>query len=481
MSRARASASAAYESGLFEVRDVVVDDHAWTSADDDAFREHVRLNPAATLHEPGASLRQALDELTELEIERSRMVAQQQRVMVAIAGGAPRSRPVTVWDEDDEPRTLALTDDAVELIAVVLHRSPGTVRRQLATARTLVRLPRTLAAVESGSLGADHAEQVARGAHDLHEDLWPRYEHLVLGRLLSAGAARTPGEAASVSRRVRARLDPRGEERRRSRARRHEDVRIWAEEDGLACLQARLPLADAARVHAALDARARLLPYDPDHSMGVRRAAALVDTVCGGALDAGVALGVTVDLPVLLGLADDPAFVDWPIGAPEPITAGALRELLSDPRVPVTVRRLVVDPATGCLLDRGRSSYRVPESLRAFLVARDGTCRFPGCARRAGQCDMDHVRPWDEGGGTDRSNLVPLCRRHHLLKTHGGWSIVDQRTGGAVVWRAPDGRHVVTRPWRSDLSPPEPSPPEPSPPEPTRSSVPTRRPDDPPF
>ena len=265
---------------------------------------------------------------------------------------------------------------------------------------------------------------------------------------------------------MRARIDTAGEEARRLSARRHQDVRIWAEDDGLACVQARIPLVDAARVHAALDASARRLPYDPDESIGIRRAMALVDAICGtqvgavtgsgargrgargrGAAAVEVQVHVTCDLPTLLGLADEPALVTMPAGSPEPITADALRALLSDPQVPMTLRRLVLDPLTGHLLDRGRTSYRVPDSLRAFLVARDGSCRFPGCPRRADRCDIDHIQPWDDAGGTDRANLIPLCRRHHLLKTHAQWSIVDRREDGTVRWRAPDGRHIITRPW----------------------------------
>jgi hypothetical protein len=363
---------------------------------------------------------------------------------------------VTIRDEDDEPRSVALTDEAVELMSTVLHRSPDTVRRQLGTARMLAHLPRTLAAVESGALSAEHAEQIARIAQDLPLGRLEDYEDAVLARALMSASAMTPGETAALARRVRARLDAAGEEARRQASRKHEDVRIWAEFDGLACLQARIPLVDAARVHAALDARARRLPYDPDESIGMRRAMALVEAICGaagtgaagtGAVAVGVQVHVTCDLPTLLGLADEPALVTMPAGPPEPIPAEALRALLSDPGVPMTLRRLVLDPLTGHLLDRGRTSYRVPGSLRAFLVARDGTCRFPGCPRRADHCDIDHIQPWDDAGGTDRANLIPLCRRHHLLKTHGEWSIAERRDDGSIEWLAPDGRRIVTRPW----------------------------------
>jgi hypothetical protein len=231
-------------------------------------------------------------------------------------------------------------------------------------------------------------------------------------------------------------------------------------------LQARLPLADAARVHAALNARARRVPYDPDHTMGMRRATALVDAVCGTSqpdtsTGPGIAVQVTVDLATLAGLADTPGLVDLPSG-PEPVTAQAVRELLADPRVPVAFRRLITDPVSGQVLDRGRTAYRVPDALRDFLIARDVICRFPGCTRRAEACDIDHLVPWSAGGRTDRDNLIPLCRRHHVIKTFGRWTPIRRRPDGAVEWRAPDGTIVIDHPWRSNRPPPPVPPPAPS-------------------
>jgi hypothetical protein len=336
------------------------------------------------------------------------------------------------------------------------------VRRQLAVARTLRQLPRTSAATESGVLGVEHAEWIARAAHGLPATLLADFEETVLGRVLAPGVVLSPGEVGAFARRVRARLDAAGEQARREQARRHQDVRVWAEDDGLACLQARLPLADAARVHAALNARARRVPYDPDHTMGMRRAAALVDAVCGTTDPATVvAVQVTVDLATLAGLADTPGLVQMPAGTPEPATAQAVRELLADPRVPVTFRRLITDPVTGQVLDRGRTCYRVPDALRDFLIARDVTCRFPGCTRRAEACDIDHLVPWSAGGRTDRDNLIPLCRRHHIIKTFGPWRILEHRADGAVIWQAPDGQHITDQPWRANLPPPPATPPTP--------------------
>jgi hypothetical protein len=59
---------------------------------------------------------------------------------------------------------------------------------------------------------------------------------------------------------------------------------------------------------------------------------------------------------------------------------------------------------------------------------------------------VDHVIPFAQGGFTCLCNLQPLCRRHHRLKTFGGW---DARfTGpaettypvGTVEWTSPTGQ-----------------------------------------
>ena len=139
---------------------------------------------------------------------------------------------------------------------------------------------------------------------------------------------------------------------------------------------------------------------------------------------------------------------DTHIGAPV-----ALRDLLADPRVPVTLRRMVTDPTTGQLLDLGRSSYRLTGPLRRFILSRDTTCRFPHCTRPARRCDIDHIRSWHDDGRTDRDNLIPLCRRHHVLKTHGRWTILRRRPDGTVEWRAPDGTRVISHPWHPTRDP----------------------------
>jgi hypothetical protein len=157
---------------------------------------------------------------------------------------------------------------------------------------------------------------------------------------------------------------------------------------------------------------------------------------CGSAAGAArPAISVIIDLPTLLGLADNPG----ELRGHGPIPAVLARALAADGRW----RRLVTDPVTGTALDYGRRSYVPPADLAAFVTARDRTCRFPHCTRPAERCDRDHRRAWDDGGATSAANLASLCRRHHRLKTFGGWRY-QPRDDGGIDWSSPTGHRYTT-------------------------------------
>ncbi|MCD6638637.1 MAG: HNH endonuclease [Nocardioides sp.] len=91
--------------------------------------------------------------------------------------------------------------------------------------------------------------------------------------------------------------------------------------------------------------------------------------------------------------------------------------------------------------------YAIPDRIRDHVITRDRTCRFPWCTQPARRCDLDHVVPYDhqaeaEGrpqpGPTSAANLIPLCRRHHRLKTHTGWRVAMPEPG-RVTWTSPHG------------------------------------------
>jgi hypothetical protein len=111
--------------------------------------------------------------------------------------------------------------------------------------------------------------------------------------------------------------------------------------------------------------------------------------------------------------------------------------------------------------------YRPSAKLAAFIRARDITCRFPGCRVPAERCDIDHVVPYPMGP-THPSNLVCLCRKHHLLKTFwvDDWAL-SLASDGTAIWTSPTGKRYITHPgcrclfpaWNTDTgqlpTPPE--------------------------
>ena len=101
-------------------------------------------------------------------------------------------------------------------------------------------------------------------------------------------------------------------------------------------------------------------------------------------------------------------------------------------------RRLVTDPASGVVIDVGRTRYRPPAGLADLVRARDRACVFPTCQTPAERCDIDHLTAWSQGGTTSLDNLTTLCQAHHRLKHTPGWSL-SRADDGSLVWRTPSG------------------------------------------
>jgi hypothetical protein len=110
--------------------------------------------------------------------------------------------------------------------------------------------------------------------------------------------------------------------------------------------------------------------------------------------------------------------------------------------------------------------YKVPADIREQVQLRDRTCVFPGCARPARRCDVDHIIAYDhdadaEGrpqpGPTTTSNLACLCRFHHRLKTHSPWHY-RMTAPGVFEWTSPHGhRYRRDHTGTTALGPPGPS------------------------
>ncbi|MGP3925643.1 DUF222 domain-containing protein [Streptomyces sp. 8N616] len=154
---------------------------------------------------------------------------------------------------------------------------------------------------------------------------------------------------------------------------------------------------------------------------------------------------VTVSFDTLIGATDDPA----ELKGYGPITAGQARALATEPGS--IWRRLITQPTTGMLIKTDPTTYRPTAETARHVIARDGRCAFPSCQMPAHRCDLDHVQPFnhqapENGGHTTPENLIPLCRRHHLLKHHGGWSVERDNTNGHAAWTAPTGHTYTNTP-----------------------------------
>jgi hypothetical protein len=267
--------------------------------------------------------------------------------------------------------------------------------------------------------------------------------------------------------------------------------RVVRTPDGAGMSWVSMLLADAAAgtVMTAIDAIARRIPKTDPRTADQRRADAAVQlalhalhgstgagTTTG--IDAGVAAGaaagvgaggglgplprehgmrpavhVTVALSTLLGLDEQPGELDGTGSIP----ASVARRIAADETG--TWRRLVTDEL-GRLVDYGRTTYRPPKDLTDYVIARDRTCRFPHCNRRAARCEVDHREAWECGGATCAFNLEALCPRHHHGKHETGWT-PRRLPNGDLEWTSPTGhvyiKEAATYPIDQTLHPPEPT------------------------
>ena len=402
-----------------------------------------------------------VDYLAALERQTSWLQAAMQRAIVAVAGisEGKSDGPFTGVDEAER-----------EDVSSALRLSAGTAQMRIDVARTLVNhLPNTCSALATGELSAAHATVIAKEtAAAIRDGLSEFAIFSIEEKAIAHAEFHTPSQVAQQVRSAIAKFAPATFEEVVEKARDSRRVSCYNDVDGMSTVVAILPAADAQTVMKAIEAfiikgsAAWEISNDSNtsglntsgsknsdtRSADMKRADALT-SLAGFALAASsedvalhrrpITVNVTIDLPTLLGLSENPGQLAG-YGA---IPASVARALASDGKW----KRFITDPQTGALLDYGRETYQPPQALIDFLIARDRTCRFPGCRRSAALSDLDHAQSWEEGGTTSLENLGALCRRHHLLKTHGGWGI-ESRADGSCTWTSPLGK-IYQTPARS--------------------------------
>ncbi|MFE0747567.1 DUF222 domain-containing protein [Gordonia sp. NPDC058843] len=167
---------------------------------------------------------------------------------------------------------------------------------------------------------------------------------------------------------------------------------------------------------------------------------------------------IVVNLSTLIGLDDDPAFLD----RHGIVDADTARQLLAEARrtyIHPTPAEPDAPPAPASAPDSSATRYAPSKKLQALVRAGELCCTFPGCNAPVWQIDLDHTDPFDHadprrGGPTDARNLKPLCRFHHRIKTFTSWQDHQDElftawfttpTGHMFVGNAFSGRDLFNR------------------------------------
>ena len=150
-----------------------------------------------------------------------------------------------------------------------------------------------------------------------------------------------------------------------------------------------------------------------------------------------------------------------------PVSVGVVESLMNDAALDLVFTR------TGDIRAIHHVNRTISPQLRGALIHRDRTCVVPGCSVRT-KLEIDHLRPFGQGGPTTLDNLARLCSFHHGLKTYEGWTLSRHGpTDDDPRWSfdplppfdadpdaqpAPGGDPPGPDPIDLDLDPPEPPP-----------------------
>ena len=109
----------------------------------------------------------------------------------------------------------------------------------------------------------------------------------------------------------------------------------------------------------------------------------------------------------------------------------------------------IIKDASGNPLDVGRKHRVIPPAIRRALLARDKSCRFPGCSHDR-WLTGHHVKHWVDGGETSLANTMLLCSKHHRLLHEGGYTI-QRNFEGKWSFKTGNGKVIPELPmFRAD-------------------------------
>ncbi len=328
------------------------------------------------------------------------------------------------------------------------------------------RLPRLWRAVMAGSVAVWRARRVAEATGVLSREA----AGFVDGQVAAVGGRIGPAQLSRLVEVATARFMPAAAEELAERAWDTRQVRVEHDQVsfiGTTRIEAEVDLADAVAFDRALSAgAARLAELGSLDTLDGRRATAVGDLARAQlGLDLGasesaarrgageVVLYVHLSEAAVSGTAEGLA-VARVENVRRAVLAEQVRGWCATPGVRVVVKP-VLDLAGHVRVDQ----WEVPDRIAEQVIVRDGCCVFPWCTRPARTCrlqndpekgcDLDHRVPHATGGVTCACNLAPLCRRHHRLKTHAGWTYTSPELG-TYLWVSPHG-YLYLRDHRGTL------------------------------
>lgn len=364
-----------------------------------------------------------------------------------------------------EDSALTMRDVAAE-VGAATRVSDRTVERQIGDAMHLVQVwPAVHAAYREGLIGQGHVRAIVEAGGPLAStEVSAEDRALFEERMVAEAQGTTPGRLRRFARRAADAMlsDPLTLRHRAARDDRW--VSVHAADDGMATLTAYLPAVLAYGIHDRLVQGANARSGDDPRTAGQWQADAFCEALLAG-IDAGGGAGagdlatltsvhprVQVTIPVGVLVAGERAGDSAGDGAGGNMGSATLEGgAVIDPEQARWLagrasswQRLFTHPESGEVV--ACDSYTPTAAQRRWLLARDQTCRFPGCAAAASRADVDHTVAWADGGATEIGNLAHLCRRHHTLKHASRWA-VEQPTPGVLRWTSPLGSQYIDEPF----------------------------------
>ncbi len=402
----------------------------------------------AAWHAPGASLAARVGELSG---------AQAVEVLPEVLAGTRQGELITcLLIERAERSGEFARDGAVTINAFVREAANETApwaSKRVGLGRALVdRLPETRAAWGRGDLGLDHAHAISeatKGIDDL--ELLADIDQA----LADATPAVSPSDLRNLGAQIREQHLPEETAKKNADAHARQQLSISQSLDGSWYLRGQLDAEAGTIVNHVVDLftprpSTQEILADPAGSMspGQRRAQALVD-ICRQALEHDQGCRRASGRPGGgLPAARKTLIVGLPLEYLQ--TGQGVGTVAGGRTLPAAVLRRwacdcgIIPMVLGAgseILDFGRKTRRFSPGLRAFIVARDGGCVFPGCDRPPSWCEIHHRRHWCDGGETNPDNLHLLCDAHHHLLHEGGWTLtVGEDPDGTLWFHPPNGK-----------------------------------------